>query len=118
MPYEIGGSDIRASDTSLAVPVRHAADVEIDETPLPDGPSSAEVEVRVLLAEQDSAGSVQFDGVLPSPSGQLLIGDAESERAVTVPAGMVRIRVRLEPAEHAEVVTLYIGRAQDDWSTG
>lgn len=72
--------------------------------PIPD----FRVQVRCLV--DAGAGSVDgvFDGHLLCPSGRLVVGDAEEERVIEVPAGRLRVQVDCAPLEHAERVALWI----------
>lgn len=108
---ELGGTTVSATETCIAVPVRHAADVDDDvvdglgqDAPIPD----FTVQVRCLVgAGAGSVGGV-FEGHLLCPSGRLVVGDAEEERVIEVPAGRLRVQVDCAPSEHAERVTLWV----------
>lgn len=66
LPEGIGRLEICRSGTSLAVPVRHEADVEIPD----DWPDDADlpfqqVEVRLVWNSTSADHSSQFDGIIP-----------------------------------------------------
>jgi hypothetical protein len=51
--------------------------------------------------------------VLHCDSGQLAVGDAENERLIAVPAGRIRVRVRRDPIEFSERVSIRIAAPTD-----
>ncbi|MFC3688720.1 hypothetical protein [Aquipuribacter hungaricus] len=107
LPVGVGQGAVSASTSWLAVPVRHAQDVEAPDG-WPDDLGIPGAQVAVVVAFQAAAPGdpVHFDGELWCPSGRLMVGDPETERQVDVVAGAVRIQVSLFPAEHAEAVVL------------
>lgn len=117
-PFEMPDLDrsggIRATDTCLAVPVLHAADVVTppdwpDDEPLPE----ATVSVTVVVDDAGEDDVFEYEGVLHCDSGQLAVGDAENERLIAVPAGRIRVRVRRDPIEFSERVTIRIAAPTD-----
>ncbi len=93
LPEGLGGDEVLASPTCLAVPVRHAYDVQIPEDiGADDSIPQAQVEVVVIVGSA-VASEPEFVCVLECASGDLNIGDAEIERVIQVPAGPVRIEV-------------------------
>lgn len=104
---------VTATDTALAVQVLHSQDIEEPE----DWPSDlslpeAQVRVVVAFAESPDGAPVEFDGLLQCRSGRLAVGDAQSERILDVPAGVLRIQVSLFPREFAEYVVLRLIQAE------
>jgi hypothetical protein len=92
----------------LSVPVLHAQDVE---TPEGLGPDElllqAEVQVTVTVTVED-LGDAEFTCLLACPSGRLQVGDADAFKTVDVPPGELRVQVRRQPREFAEVVVLHV----------
>lgn len=111
LPTNLGDEAITSSASCLAVPVLHAADIDIpDDWPEDVALPSAMVTVAVVVGKPiPSDDAVEFDGQLNCPSGRLAIGDAENERVVDVPRGPVRVQVIREPLEYASHVTMRIG---------
>ncbi len=108
LPEGIGDNSIRASASCVAVPVLHAQDVDIPDDADPNAPipeATVEVTAVVGVAPRSSA---EFDGGLNCPTGRLAVGDAENERVLDVPPGVLRIQVWREPQDFAERVTLVI----------
>jgi hypothetical protein len=104
-PGDVGGGQVVATRTCVAVPVLHASDVELDESADPDAPVP-EAHVEVVLTGVALHGQVDFAGLLECPSGRLHVGDAEEHHLVDVAPGTHRVQVRLDPGEHAERVVL------------
>lgn len=108
---KLGGTTVSATGTCIAVPVRQATDVDHDVLDrLGPGRSPPDFRVRVRCLAGAGTGSVGgvFDGHLRCPSGRLVVGDAEMERVIEMPAGRLRVQVECAPSEHAERVTLWI----------
>jgi hypothetical protein len=115
LPSDLGGEAITSTPSALAVPVLHAADVDVpDDWPEDVDPPSAMVSVTVVVGEPLPTEAGEFDGQLSCPSGRLAIGDAENERTVDVPPGSLRVQVDREPAEHASHVTIRIAALESD----
>lgn len=109
LPPDLGDEAITSSASCLAVPVLHAADVDIpDDWPEDVALPSAMVTVTVVVGEPLPLDAVEFNGQLSCPSGRLAIGDAEHERVVEVPQGPIRVQVIREPLEYASHVTMRI----------
>lgn len=113
LPDDVNANAVTATDTALAVQVLHSQDIEEPE----DWPSDlslpeAQVRVVVAFAESPDGAPVEFDGLLQCRSGRLAVGDAESERILDVPAGVLRIQVSLFPREFAEYVVLRLIQAE------
>jgi hypothetical protein len=107
LPDDVSAEVVTATSTALAVQVRHSQDIEEPED-WPSDLSLPEVQVRVVVAfgESPSGAPVHFGGVLLCQSGRLAVGDAENERVIDVPAGVLRVQVSLFPREFAEHVIL------------
>ena len=93
--------------------MRHSQDIEEPE----DWPSDlslpeAQVRVVVAFAKSPDGAPVEFDGILQCQSGRLAVGDAENERILDVPAGVLRIQVSLFPREFAEYIVLRLIQAE------
>ena len=75
VPEGVGGSQVCATRTFLAVSVLHAQDVELDDSASPDE-LLPEANVEVVLRSGPLEGEVDFAGVLecPSNSQDLWIG--------------------------------------------
>jgi hypothetical protein len=106
LPDDVGADDISATSTCLAVPVRHAYDVEIpegwpDDALLPN----AEVQVLVRLVHR-IPDDVEFVARILCSSGRLHVGDAENKRVLDVPAGRFAVGITREPVDCAESVTI------------
>ena len=113
LPDDVTANAVTATDTALAVQVRHSQDIEEPE----DWPSDlnlpeAQVRVVVAFAESPDGAPVEFDGFLQCQSGRLAVGDAEDERILHVPAGVLRVQVSLFPREFAEYVVLRLIQAE------
>ena len=105
---ESSGNSITASSTCLVVPVLHAQDIELPQSALAgEQLPQALVEVVVNVGGPPLS-HVEFTARLRCESGRLAVGDAEDERTVDVPTGVLRIDVAREPAEFAERVTLRV----------
>jgi hypothetical protein len=106
-PDDVGACAVTATDTSLAVQVRHCQDIEEPEG-WPSDLDLPEVLVRVVVvfAESPGGAAVEFEGSLLCQSGHLTVGDAENERVLDVPPGVLRVQVSLFPREFAEYVVL------------
>ncbi|TFF17417.1 hypothetical protein [Cellulosimicrobium funkei] len=114
LPPDLGDEAITSSPSCLAVPVLHAADIDVsDDWPEDVDPPSATVTVTVVVGEPLPTGVAEFDGQLSCPSGRLAIGTAENERTVDVPPGSLRVQVDREPAEYASHVTMRIAAARE-----
>ena len=87
-----------ANAFGLVILVRHAQDTEN----LDDGYAEASVTlaqwVDGTMAERP--GTVLFDGVIETPTGRMLIGDAEFEADVPCPRPSTQIRVTAGEHEH------------------
>ena len=114
LPPDLGDEAIASSPSCLAVPVLHAADVDVsDDWPDEAAPPPATVTGPVGVGEPLPTGVAEFDGRLSCPSGRLSIGDAENERTLDVPRGPLRVQVDREPAEYANHVTMRIAAARE-----
>ncbi len=106
-PDGIGADTVLAFAYWLAVPVLHAADVEVPEGwPHDIDIPLAQVAVSVAFEPAAAGDLLHYDGELSCPSGRLVIGDPETEHRVDVPPGAVRIQVSLFPERHADAVVL------------
>lgn len=107
LPDDVSANAVTATDTALAVQVRHSQDIE-EPKDWPSDLSLPEAQVRVVVAfaESPDGAPVEFEGFLQCQSGRLAVGDAENERVLDVPAGVLRIQVSLFPREFAEYVVL------------
>lgn len=107
LPTDVSADVVTATDTALAVQVRHSQDIEEPEG-WPNDLGLPDVLVRVVVAFVESPGSavVDFEGSLMCRSGRLAVGDAEDERVLDVPPGLLRVQVSLFPREFAEDVVL------------
>jgi len=107
LPDDVSTDVVTSTDTALAVQVRHSQDIEEPED-WPRDLSLPEAQVRVVVAFAESPDSapVEAETVLRCESGHLAVGDAENERVLDVPAGLLRVQVSLFPREFAEYVVL------------
>lgn len=97
---------VAATASCLAVPVRHAQDIDYPEDVAPDAVLPwSEVTVTVVVGEP-LPSPAEFEARLRCPSGRLVVGDAEQERVVEVPPGEVLVQVVRDGGQHAERVTL------------
>lgn len=109
LPYDVSAELVTATETAIAVQVRHSQDIEEPEG-WPSDLSLPEQLVRVVVAfaESPKGAPVDFRTSLQCPSGRLAVGDAENERVLDVPPGLLRIQVSLFPREFAEHVILRV----------
>jgi hypothetical protein len=107
LPNDVSAEVVTATDTAVAVQVRHSQDIEEPEG-WPSDLGLPEVQVRVVVAfaESPTRETVAFDGSLLCRSGRLAVGDAENERVLDVPSGSLHVQVSLFPREFAEYVVL------------
>lgn len=107
LPEDVSGALATATDTALAVRVRHSQDIEEPEG-WPGDLGLPEVQVRVVVAfaEAPDGAVVDFETSLRYASGRLAVGDAENEQILDVPQGVLRVEVTLIPREFAEYVVL------------
>ncbi len=107
-PPDIRGG-VAATSTCVAVPVRHAQDVDLAALDLrpDDVVSPAYVTVRCTVG-RGTGGPFNFEGSIACPTGRLSIGDADDIASIDVPPGEVRIAVACTPARHAESVAIRI----------
>ena len=107
LPDDVAAAVVTATDTALAVQVRHSQDMEEPEGwPVDLGLPEAQVRVVVAFSESPDSVAVDFDSTLLCESGRLSVGDAENERVLDVPAGVLRVQVSLIPRDFAEFVVL------------
>lgn len=107
LPDDVSAAVVTATATAVAVQVRHSQDIEEPEG-WPSDLGLPEVLVRVVVAfaASPSSAAVDFEGSLLCQSGHMAIGDAENERVLDVPPGLLRVQVSLFPREFAEYVVL------------
>jgi len=107
LPDDVSAAVVTATSTCLAVQVRHSQDIEEPED-WPRDLGLPEAQVRVVVAFEESPPSVlvQFEGSLLCHSGRLAVGDAETERVLDVPQGLLRVQVSVFPAEFSEYVVI------------
>lgn len=101
---ELGrGSTFANTPHALGIAVRHAQDVDFEALDLApdDVVPPAEVTLRVGPGQHEAE---DFSCVLDLPSGELRIGDAEHEDAVSVPPGRYVLSVALDHLDHAQEV--------------
>lgn len=92
------GAPVSANAFGLVILVRHAQDAGS----LDDGYAEASVTLTQWIdgAMADRPGTVLFDGVIETPTGRMIIGDAEFEAEVPCPRPSSRIRVTSDEHEH------------------
>jgi hypothetical protein len=103
IPVSLPKGPVTATDTAVAIAVRHAQDVDYEggET------APAAVSVNVLAGPADVAAT-DFEGSIRLGSGVLAVGDAEQEETVDVRPGSYRVQVRLDHPEYAENVDVWL----------
>lgn len=113
LPDDLTSARVTATETALAVLVRHSQDSTAPEG-WPDDLGQPEAQVQVIVAfTQAPAGSaVEFEGLLRCESGRLAVGDAGTEQLLDVPAGVLRVQVSLFPVDFAEIVVLRLLQAE------
>lgn len=99
---------LASSESALVLRVRHAHDRDDDAVDDEGYLLPFEVRVEASLGEADERGSVEQ--VLIIASGEILIGDADSEERLTVPPGSYRVAAVLDDPEFAAHVRLRIQR--------
>ena len=96
---------VTATESSLAVCVRHAQDVDLDS-------AVRECHVRVeVRVNQHPDQTACFDGVINVPSGRITFGDADGVEELQVMPGHWRVQVAAEPEDHPEHVYIWITSA-------
>ena len=101
------GWGVRSARRCVAIPVRHAHDVE--PSAVTDGGSGPSFKVSVTVvraAGNETLPAGDADTVIEVPSGRLSIGDADDMTTVEVRPGRLRIVVVVSPAEDAERMEL------------
>lgn len=112
LPDDVNADLVTATETALAVQVRHSQDIEEPEGwPSDVGLPEQQVRVVVTFAESRDADAVEFETSLRCASGRLAVGDAENERVLEVPPGLLRVQVSLFPREFADYVILRLTSA-------
>ena len=107
LPDDVGADPVTATETCLAVGVHQCHDLpEHDGWPSDIYLPLAQVEVIVCFQESPSSAAVEHEGLLRCESGRLNVGDAENERILDVPAGVLRAQVSLFPREYPDHVVL------------
>lgn len=114
-PFETPGLDrsgrIVATDTCLAVPVLHSADVEIPEDARPDDVLSPAQVTLTVLVEEPFSEPAEFAGRLRCRSGRLVLGDADSHRVVQVAPGDLHVLVARDAGQHSRTVGIALRTA-------
>ncbi len=105
-PKLLRSGQVVATETCLAVPVLHSADVEFPDDAGPDEVlPPAQVKVAVLVGEPLQEPE-EFAGQLRCPSGRLVVGDADHHRVVEVAPGDFLVEVARDGGQHAERVSI------------
>lgn len=84
----------------MAIPVRHAQDVDLPDTGEVE-PCSVGVSCTPLGEEHDGSG---FGATLDLPSGIMTVGDADAQEIMTLRPGRWMLQIALDPTAHAETV--------------
>jgi hypothetical protein len=91
-----------ATRSAIAVNVRHAQDVDIDDEP-------AKVTIDVYLAGAPE-GTVDFRADLDAISGTLEIGDADATDELEIGPGTWALALNATPADYPDDIQLWIER--------
>lgn len=108
VPRGLGGGGVVATSSCLAVPVRHAQDLQVVDVDVDEEAPPTRAQVEVVLTTRVRDGLPDHEGLLRSPSGRLQVGDAHEHHLVQVPRGDLLVQVWLQPEEHAERVVLVL----------
>jgi hypothetical protein len=108
------GDAFAASRTCLQIVVRHAQDTEVDlSTLVPSDPVPPfEVVVRCWVNATPLPNS-RIGGSFDIVSGRLALGDAERWDTIELVPGTWAILAKTNPADHPEVVEIWINAAAD-----
>lgn len=98
MPSSVGATGIEATDTALAIRVRHAQDVDLSGDPFV---------VSVVLGLGTAPSQPTVECVMDIPSGTVEIGDADRSDRFHLTSGLWTVAVQLLPFDHPEAVALW-----------
>jgi len=101
---------ISSSAALVAVPVRHAQDIEYSGREKIH-PFAVSVSCSPGV---DQGQELSFDGVINLPSGLMSVGDADSASILTLAPGTYRIQIAVHPYEHPERVRFWYSPARND----
>jgi hypothetical protein len=101
--------EISSNSHGVAVPVRHAQDVEIT-SQADDVVAPFEVSVRCSSGVSD-VRELAFNAVVELSSGLMAIGDAEQEELLRLSPGRYRIQIEADPSFHPEWINVWYSPA-------
>lgn len=110
VPRGLSGGGVVATSSCLAIPVRHAQDLQVVDVDVDEEAPPTRAQVEVVLTTRSRDDVPDHVRPLRSPSGRLQVGDAHEHHVVQVPAGDLLVEVWLQPEEHAERVVIALHR--------
>ena len=108
------GAAYAASGTCLQIVVRHAQDTDVDLSTLAPSDPVPPVEVIVRCWVNVAPSPLaRIGGSFEIASGRLVLGDAERWDTIDLVPGTWTILARTSPADHPELVEIWITAAVD-----
>lgn len=104
MPTREGRGNFFAARSSMAVGVRHAADVASD--------SSDPFEVALKLSVGALHPHSTAEAVLDLPVGEVAVGDADHEELFRIDPGRWHVSILARPSDHPENLEIRLQRVQ------